>query len=210
MSVDIASRIVQLIKLPFRHLWIIAIASGVLLFSPARMLHRLRMAEFVGAYGTWVAVVFLLSAVSILVNSFHWAWQARARSSKRASFEFGRLPVPLRRLSHQEKGVLREFFIQGQNTLRLPIDNPAVTGLLRNGILVQLDSLCEGSLAGLLAPVSIADGLSDLLVASHIDLPCEPVSDADRDYVLNNRPDFLPEIEHHNEIFHTSWRRSTF
>lgn len=209
MAIDIVSRIVQLVKLPFRHLWIITITSGVLLFAPDWLLRRMKMAEFVDAHGTWIALAFLLSAVSIVVNLFHWAWQARARSVRQAASELRRLDY-LNRLSHQEKSVLREFFIQGQNTLRLPINHPTVTGLLRNGILVQLDSLCEGSLAGLLAPVSIADGLPDPLVASHIDLPSEPVSEADRDFVLNNRPDFLPEIEHHNEIFHTSWRRSTF
>lgn len=209
MSVDPASRIIQLVKLPLKQIGIVAIASGVLLFSPHRLLVRMKADAFVNNYGTWISIVFVLSATSVVVNAIHWAWQARARSAKRAADELRRLDY-LQRLSDQEKSVLREFYIQGQNTLRLPINHPTVTGLLRNGILVQLDSLCEGSLAGFLAPVAISNELPEPLVVAHIDLPREPVSEADRVYVLSNRPDFMPEIEHHNEIFHTSWRRSTF
>jgi hypothetical protein len=127
---------------------------------------------------------------------------------KRHVHEFKKLrSEAFQNLDRHEKAVLREFFIQGQNTLRLPIDHPTVAGMRTRGILEIVGSHGEGSLAGLLFPVKLADDIRGQLTAAMVDLPEGEPSKEQVEWVVTNRPDFIPEIERHIDLFHRSWDR---
>lgn len=63
--------------------------------------------------------------------------------------------MALYNLDDKEIAVLREFFIQGQNTLQLPVGHPVVAGLIEKGILEQVGMIGENSLVGPLFSLSI-------------------------------------------------------
>jgi Super-infection exclusion protein B len=150
------SKAIEALKLPLRYVWAIVIASGLLLFLPQNTLKRLHAEKFVQDFGSYIGLAFLvfgtvlvIQLVSALYSKIR-AWMARNKRLSNALEE-------LFHLDPSEKSVLREFFIQNQNTLQLPVDQATVSGLITKGVLTVAGSTGERSLAGLLFPVRIAD-----------------------------------------------------
>jgi len=113
-------------------------------------------------------------------------------------------------LDPYEKAVLREFFIQAKNTLRLPYDHPIISGLIKKGLLKIVGNIAENSLAGMLIPIEINKEFKELITSENIDLPIienDRLTQEQEEFLINNRPDFLPEIEHHERLFHRGWWR---
>ncbi len=80
---------------------------------------------------------------------------------------------------------------------------------MTKGILVLAGKYGERSTAGMLFLVKIADGIQ--VSIDMIDLPAGEPTPEEKDFIISNRPDFLPEIEAHNDLFHKSWwNRSGF
>ena len=61
-------------------------------------------------------------------------------------------------------------------------------------------------MAGMLFPVALRKEIKKLINIDVVGLPANP-TDADIQRIKEKRPDFLFEIEHHNEVFHKSWLR---
>lgn len=195
-------KLADLIKLPVKYAWALAIASGLVLFLPEAALKTLNVYQLKQNYGVYIGLGFLLFFVLAIVHTASAAYSHFKRRRRFHAFNKERYES-LQRLDQREKSVLREFFVQNQNTLRLPVDDPTVAGLMSRGILVRVGKHGEGSLAGILFPLKIADDVADQLLWNMIDLSREP-SDTEIDWVLNNRPDFIPEIQRHMNLFHRS------
>ena len=87
----------------------------------------------------------------------------------------------LHNLDNAECAVLREFFLQGRNVIRMPIDSPDVVGLRRKGIVVIAGREGEQWHAGLMFPVAISEPALAVLQPNMIGLPDPKLSDAERD-----------------------------
>ena len=111
----------------------------------------------------------------------------------------------LKQLDQAEKSVLREFFIQGQNTIKLPMDNSVVAGLLDIGILSSVGQHGRHSLAGMLISMKIPDILRKKLTLQMLDLPLGKPSECDKEFLRTNRPPFSRSIEHENSLLQ-EWR----
>lgn len=199
------AKAIEFLKLPLKYIWGVAIAAGLLLFLPASALERLRVAQFTKDYGSYIGVVFVVSLVLAGVHTVVAVSHFFSRKRRVHKFKTLRTEA-LHNLDPQEKAVLREFFVQEQNTIRLPIDHPTVAGMRTKGILLRVGQHGEGSLAGILFPLKMADDIRGQLTASMIDLPEGEPSKEQIDWVVANRPDFIPEIERHVDLFHRSWR----
>ena len=200
------TKALEALKLPLKYIWVIAIASGLLLFVPSRYLDKINLTTICKDYGPIIGAIFLVSSILVGVHIVVSLWnygRNRYLRSKREKYR----KQALHSLDPKEKAVLREFYIQAQSTLQLPIDQPIVAGLLAKGILGRVGQHGERSLAGVLWPVVIHEDAEQELTLDMIELP-EPNPPADKiQWLRDNRPDFMPEIEHHNEVFHTSWTR---
>jgi hypothetical protein len=114
----------------------------------------------------------------------------------------------LSKLDSKEKSVLREFYLQNQNTLQLPFDQPIVAGLLRKEILKIVGNIGERSLVGMLMSMEINTFIKEEVKPEHIDLPdLDNITSTDKDFIIKNRPDFIPEIIQRENLFHRGWRR---
>jgi hypothetical protein len=93
----------------------------------------------------------------------------------------------------------------------LPYDNATISGLINRGILVLDGQIYEKSLAGLLMSIKINDLIKSHITFELINLPTsEKASEKEMDWLIKNRPDFMSEIDRHNELFHKSWNRRSF
>lgn len=206
MTMEWLSKALEFLKLPLKYIWAIVIAAGLLLFLPESALQRIHAQKFMQDFGAYIGLAFLVFGILLiiqLVSTLYLKisrWMARNKRLSNSLME-------LLRLDPSEKAILREFFIQNQNTLQLPIDQATVSGLITKGILTSAGSMGERSLAGVLFPVKMAEHIREHLKLELIDWPPEPLSEENIAFLRNNRPGFLAEIEHHNEVFHTTWSR---
>lgn len=201
--------VISALKLPPRILAAIVVVGGLLLFLPKNALETLKLESVASNFGAYIGFTFLtasvLLSISLSTKVSEWV-KSRWKRYKRRALAFS----SLKSLDHQEKAVLREFFIQGQNTIQLPISHTVVTGLLEKGVLCRVETLLERSIVGILSPVQITDELRDLVTLDLLEIPSsfetEP-TDSDLEYLRTNRPDFILDIEEHKNTFHTSWTR---
>lgn len=200
------SKVTEFLRLPLRYVWAIAIGTGLLLFGPEALPRALRLEKLLQNYGEYIGGVFFLSALLAVIHTTIAAWTTIARWRAR-SHRLGQSLIELTRLDPKEKEVLREFCLQRQSTLQLPVDQATVAGLIDKGILRIAGHIGERSLAGMLFPVTLSEHIRDYLAPELIDMPRQPLSDKDIEFLRENRPEFLAEIDHHKDVFHTTWRR---
>jgi hypothetical protein len=111
----------------------------------------------------------------------------------------------IKKLDPKEKAVLREYFIQCQNTILLPVDHPVVSGLIEKGMLHTAGDLCEYSVAGVLFPVALQPHVKEMLKPSMFDLPSGQPTEADIKRLKNTRPEFISGIKDHIDLLHPHW-----
>jgi len=125
---------IEAAKLPMKFMFCIFFVSFALLFLPNDIMVTLHLKEFTAKYGIYVGIVMLGSGALLVSEITLSAWsrfKARQAIRKLNNSALDRL----NRLDQSEKSVLREFYLQGQNTLQLPMDHPVVAGLISSGIL---------------------------------------------------------------------------
>lgn len=195
------SRIVDVVKLPVKYVGWIALLSGLVLFLPESWIAALDLAEFSNKHGAAIGIAFLASSSLSAINGLLWVRSAVLRS-RRVVRTQTRMLEDIANLDERERAVLREFAIQGQQTVKLPIDHPVVAGLLHRGILQVVGRICERSLAGTLMSVRIGERARNNLTTEMLDLPREGPSQAEVQELLGNRPGFVETLEHHERVFH--------
>ena len=133
---DVFKFMLELLKLSPRYFAAGALASGVLLFAPDRILTRLGLLNFANNNRNVVGFVFLGCAAIAGVSVFAWvvhfilAFALDLHTQKRCIKR-------LKGLTEEEKKILR-FYIWGQtksNTLRF--DDGVVQGLVAEGVLYR-------------------------------------------------------------------------
>jgi|GEM_PF-1187881 len=205
MAAEWIGKVVEALKLPLKYMWAVVLVTGFLLFVPESKLKTFGVDSFAVAYRQTVGIVFLSSAAVVIVSAVQFSHGfIGSRLQKRQLIK--RAIRNLESLDAKEKAILREFFIQGQDTIQLPVDQANVAGLIKKGGLVVIGSMGEQSLAGVLFPVTIQTEVKKVLDFRHIDLPEKP-DDAQIEWLRSERPAFMFEIDRHNETFHTSWER---
>lgn len=199
------TKIIEIVKLPLKYFWLVLIISSFLLFSPAVFIQSLGMEKIGQDYRIWIGISFIVS-IAMLIVALGEAIAKQVRKKWLKAKLIKEAEKELKQLDPKEKAILREFAIQDQDSIQLPINQVSVAGLLRKGILVQSGLYGERSLAGLLFPVTIRKEIRRILTGSDIDLPQHP-TEQDIQRVREARPEFLEEIEQHNDIFHTAWTK---
>lgn len=194
---DYISKLFDLHKVPTKIALLLATISGILLFNSFDLISTLQLKEFVAENGKYVGIAFLLSSGLVIVNSLIWV----GRAGKEHIIKFRdrkRLVVRLRsyldRLDDNEKSVLREFTILGSNTIQLPIEDPSVVGLIREGVITIVGN-AEFDIIGYIAPCIISEEAAEMLTLRILDLPVKP-TEADKIRIGNSRPAFSSRLSY--------------
>ncbi|WP_157671915.1 superinfection exclusion B family protein [Desulfuromonas soudanensis] len=203
---DWIEKIVTFIRLPIKYMWVAVVFTCITLFAPDNWLSNLGLTKLKTEYRTWLGSVLIVSASLVFVRIVSIFWSKIVKfCSKRKLKAY--LIESLTQLDPSEKSILREFYIQDKKTIQLPMDQATVSGLIQKSFLLLAGSVGERSLAGMLIPIKINPLISEHITYQTIDLPAEP-TESDFDWLRDNRPEFLYEIEHHQQLFHTHWNRS--
>jgi hypothetical protein len=145
----------------------------------------------------FIPIMLVVSGVLIFLCLilFRFLW-VNIRPLHDARREKRRIIAGIRHLDPQEKAVMREFAIFDQNTLELPVEDPAVSGLIKKGILQPTREKGEYSVKGLVLPVTINPLARKRITPAAVDLPRNwQNDDAKKHAVIKARPPFIQDKE---------------
>ncbi len=100
------------------------------------------------------------------------------------------ISAKLKTLDHQERAILREFFIQRQNTIALPQSEPAVKSLINAGVLSRSVLRDESDLSDYKG-YTIDQAARPLLTSKVLNLPVNGMNESHIQYLKATRPEFV-------------------
>lgn len=198
------AKILEFLKLPLKYIWVALIVSSMLLFLPDKTLALIHADNLKQTYGTILGVVLLVSLILVLLDIVGWSWQKykiyhQYRRHKNSVYG------AICNLDSEEIAVLREFFLQDQNTIQLPITDSVVEGLLGKQILAIVGQYEEKSIAGILSSVAISAIAKPYITPELLGFPVDQTEE-NMFPIYKSRPSYIGEIKVHNETMHSSWR----
>lgn len=190
---ELTSKIIEALKLPTKYILCIFAVSTVLLFMSKEFSEKMHLALFIDKYGLFIGIVSLSSGALLAIELIIYIYKfIRKKITYRniKSYTIERVG----KLDPAEKAILREFYIQEQNTIKLPVDHPVVAGLLNCGILKLVGKQGRMSLAGMLFSIKISELVHSQLTNDLLEWPINEPSLEEIDFLRNSRPDFMKSI----------------
>ncbi|MGI5822087.1 MAG: superinfection exclusion B family protein [Bacteroidales bacterium] len=190
-------------KIPTKLIIVIWLSSALILFVPQQFLTKLNLDGFLHDYGKFLGISFIVSSGFTLIALWTYISRlvGRRRSSKRVKES---IIKDINYLDFHEKALLREFFINGKQTLQLPFDNDTVVGLVNKHIIYQASSTGFTYLHGAYFPYTISDIANKHLTSEILELPENPTEE-DKRRILDNRPNWAKERSRIDDLFNSRW-----
>ena len=190
-------------KIPTKLIIVIWVSAGLILFVPEQFLTKLKLESFIQDYGKFIGISFIISSAFTVIA----LWTFFSRLIKRKTFSRkirNSILKDIQNLDFHEKALLREFFINGKNTLQLPIDNDTVVGLTNKQIIYSASNTGFFYLHGAYFPFTISDYAMKHLTNELLDLPRNPTEDEVRQ-ITQNRPDWAKEKSRVDNLYKSLW-----
>jgi hypothetical protein len=178
-------------KLPTKIFVVASLASGIFLFASENFIKTLHLNKF-EAYAGYVGIAFVFSTILVTINFTIWVYEKidykfRVKKVKK---EF---KLALESLDPKEKAVLREFAIQGQNSVKMPFDDTVVSGLIDKGILRFNKQLGNSFIAnGSMVSLSISKYIDEIITPEHLGLS-KTMTEEEKYIIRENRPVWTSE-----------------
>lgn len=133
---ELVKPLLELLKLAPRYLVALGLVLGLMVLAPDEFAQRLGLAHFAQNYRPAVGIGFLLCVSLLLVNA--GSWVRRQISEVIATRNFKRqLQQRLRRLTEDEKQILRYYISQQTRANTLRIDDGVVKGLVGSHVIFR-------------------------------------------------------------------------
>lgn len=187
------TKILELGKIPARIVVLLFIISSMLLFMTPEMMNVLQLGDFKKEFGKYIGIGFVASASLLIVMIVGWLikmvknwWYTKGY--KRALMD------NLFSLDSYEQSVLREFYLNGSQTLKLPFRNPTVAGLISKGILCQVGTHGDMAYRDIVFNFKINKLIRNEITSDVIGLPRPDLNSYTKEEILmleNLRPAWL-------------------
>ena len=190
-------------RIPTKLLFVICLSSGLILFVPQQFLTKLNLQDFLKDYGKYIGISFLVSSAFLLVALINFIARQITRSIYRKKVKESILKE-IYLLDFHEKALLREFYINGKQTLQLPMDNDTVVGLVNKQIIYQASGTGFTYLHGIYFTFSMTEIARENLTFQLIDLPENP-TESEKNRIINERPNWAKERSRIDNMFNSRW-----
>jgi hypothetical protein len=182
--------IFDLNKLPTKFFFLLSAVSGFVLFIDEQFLNeKLFIDNLKDKYGWVLGIIFILSSGLVLVNFVIWIFKTVQRKILMTKWK-KKFAERVKNFDRIEKSILREFILNGQKSIEMPIDNPSVSGLLDKNILVMNRQFGNTSImTGFKTSLSINETVLEILELKDIDLSEQP-TELEIEFAKNNRPEW--------------------
>jgi hypothetical protein len=181
------TKIIEAAKLPTKFIVVIFLVAGGLILIPDGLLTAMKLKSFADKYGLYVGITALSSGALLLIEAGTAVWRIANKKIVKSKLK-KKIAERMASLDGSEKAVLREFYLQGQNTIKLPTDHPVVAGLLNSGVVIPVGQHGRMSLAGMLFSMKVTDSAKAHVTYELIDLPTGEPTQQELQFLRNNRP----------------------
>lgn len=150
-------------------------------------------------YGPFIGLAFLFFGALVCINIVLATYKHISLFFLRNKYKNLKTDYLLT-LDYAEQAVLREFYLQGTHTIKLPVDNPTVVGLKNRGIIHLAGRNGYGQLCGMVFPVAL-----DSFAREYIEQYPQIIRIAEnesKEWLLQNRPNFIHDIMRHDSFLH--------
>jgi hypothetical protein len=130
----------EILKLAPRYLIAFGLMASVLLFSPKEFLEQIGLVEFTKNNRPWLGLTLIVTSGLFVVSMVSTGWTAfrRWRWHKKAVKE---LKGYLRRLTEEEKQILRFYYAKETKTNYLRVTDGVVQGLVAKGVIQRSSNM---------------------------------------------------------------------
>ena len=123
------SKIFEWLKLPARIIAFIALMSCAFLFLPSKIIETLKLQDFIDLYGKYFGVVFIVASSYLLfiflgfvfskVKSMFINLKNNKNAKENSKIKKQQIQSALCDLTQSEKCLLREFYLQGKDVIKV-------------------------------------------------------------------------------------------
>ena len=113
-------KLLELVKLPVKTILALSVATGLILFLPNNIIHKLYIDNLKEKYGFIIGIVFIISISIVFINIIIYIFNTIKEKISILKLKFYRKKI-LKSLDESEKNVLLEFMNSANKTVRLPI-----------------------------------------------------------------------------------------
>lgn len=133
-------KIIEFIKLCPKYLFVISVASGILLFANNKFINILGIGNLLNDYRKYLGIVFLISSI-FTINEI-LCFIIKKINKKYSRFISKKLSIKrLHNLTDEEKKILREYIYNQTRTCNFPVDNGLVTELEQYTIIYRSSNI---------------------------------------------------------------------
>lgn len=175
-------------KLPTKIFIVISLVAGFFIFSTPEILKKFKLEKF-DQYEGYIGLAFLFTTVLVFLNFIIWVFDKINYEIKLKKLKT-EIRKTIKDLDYKEQSVVREFFLRGQSSISMPIDNDIISGLLDKKIL-KMNRQINGSTVGngMRFPLSINDYVNKILTNDDIQFIANPTEEQ-KQRIIENRPEW--------------------
>lgn len=146
MFAELPKHLLEALKLAPRYLIALSLVLGITLFAPDEWTQKLGISHLAEDYRQVIGLSFLLSLALLLVYAGQWVAKKIGRALYERKFKRD-LAKRLRRLTEDEKQILRYYIAKQTRANTLRYEDGVVQGLVGSGVIFRtsnMGSLLEG------------------------------------------------------------------
>lgn len=198
-------KIFSLKTFPGKLIFVLWFSSVLLILLPENYLKRLSLSEFKISWSLYIGPVALVTT-GILLWMVARHFNGRIVSKKLVKRRKEAIEESISSLNFNEIALLREFYLQANDTILIPFNNETVIALENKGIVYKAtNSTIVGYDMGY--PFSITNFAKNHLTPYRLSLPQyeDEWTEHKKRQISNERPDWAKEMLRKKELFRSIW-----
>lgn len=203
------TKLIEWLKLPTKIIAFIALMSCAFLFLPSKIIETLKLQDFIDLYGKYFGVVFIVASSYLLfiflgfvfskVKSMFINLKNNKNAKENSKIKKQQIQSALCDLTQSEKCLLREFYLQGKDVIKVIYANEDVISLINKEIIYYASECGKRYIFGTVVNVRLNDYVKKSLSLPLLGLPAEPTK-SDLERCAKERPAFIWQIQSIEEL----------
>jgi len=193
--------VLKILKYPKLLIWLV-LTSALLLFIPVSIIPYPEYHNFKKQYSIWAWLILIGSISMLAIEAVIYLYKYIKRTLNYNRFR-DRIKNRLETLNENEKAILREFFIQGRNHIKLPTENVDVVSLREDKIIELIKLTMERYYGNSLGFFSITTIAKEFITQELLGFPQEGPTSENIEKILRERPYFAIEIEYKDRLWNS-------